>query len=220
MGNFFSLDSPLMQGLGKLVDLVILNVLTIVCCIPIVTVGAAVTALYDVTGRLMRDEGRLWSDYWKAFRSNFKQATVLWLIFLGIGCLLLFSLYFYTNVEMAGQTVLYLLAVMLILVWAIALSWVFPLQAKFYNKIKDTIRNAVYCGIAYLPRSVLMAVMNMLPWVLMLFWPALFLQISILWVGVWFALAAWVNLLLLKKPFRKLIGETEEAEATLEEIEG
>ena len=95
MGSIFNPDSSLMRGLGRLFDYVVLNMLTILCSIPIVTLGASVTAMYDVMGRMMRDEERgVFGDFFRAFRSNFKKATVIWLILLVIGALLGFGVYF------------------------------------------------------------------------------------------------------------------------------
>ena len=98
MGKLFNPDSPIMQGLIKISDMVVLNFLCILCCIPIITIGAAVTALYDAMGRMMRDEGGIYKAYFKALKSNFKQATAQWLILLFTGALLAMCLYFYQNI--------------------------------------------------------------------------------------------------------------------------
>ena len=77
--RIFSLNSPLMQKLSLLYDLIILNLLTIFCSLPVVTMGAAISALYDGVWRLRNHEGTLLRNYFQAFRSNFKQATLLFL---------------------------------------------------------------------------------------------------------------------------------------------
>lgn len=208
MGSIFNPDSSLMRGLGRLFDYVVLNMLTILCSIPIVTLGASVTAMYDVMGRMMRDEERgVFGDFFRAFRSNFKKATVIWLILLVIGALLGFGVYFYVQVEVTGGSVLQGIAVMLLLLWAMTLSWAFPLQAKFENTVRNTLQNAMIFAIAKLPRSIVMAVLNALPWFLAVWWTYLFLRISIFWVMIGFSLTAWINLKLLAKPYRQLIGE-------------
>ena len=91
--------------------------------------------------------------------------------------------------------------------WCIVVAWVFPLQAKFYNKVKETMRNALYCGIGYLPRTAMMVVMNMLPWVLLYYATSWFLQFGCVWIMIWFSLAAYVNCKLLEKPFERFTGE-------------
>jgi len=216
MGNIFNPDAPLMQGLSKVADMIILNLLTVICCIPIITIGAAVTALYDATGRMIRDEGGVYRGFFRALVSNFKQATVIWLIVLLSGGLLGYSMIFYVTNDMMALVVL---AAVLVLLWAVTVAWVFPLQSRFENNVKTTIKNALLCGLGYLPRSVIMSVINLLPWVLLLFWTNMFLQIGIVWVTVWFGLAAYVNMMVLRKPFKKFAGEEDEEPDTLDEDE-
>ena len=83
--KLFNLDSPVMVFLSKVANLMILNVLTIICCIPIFTAGAAITALYYVTIKMARgDDPYIIKGYFKSFKENFKQATIIWLIMLVI----------------------------------------------------------------------------------------------------------------------------------------
>ena len=83
--KLFNLDSPVMVFLSKVANLMILNVLTIICCIPIFTAGAAITALYYVTIKMARgDDPYIIKGYFKSFKENFKQATIIWLIMLGL----------------------------------------------------------------------------------------------------------------------------------------
>lgn len=219
MGNIFRIDSPLMQTLSDIVDLVFLNILTIILCIPIVTIGAAVTALCDATARIHRDEGRIWYHYFRAFKSNFKQATGIWLIMLPIGALLCTSLLYYAYLELPGSKAFQVVTVMLAVMWALVITWVFPLQSRFENKVKETMRNALLCSLAYLPRSILAAVMNLIPWLVLYFATNLFVKIGYVWFALWFALAAYVNWKILDKPFKRLMGVEEEVPAKAEEAE-
>jgi len=83
--GFLSIDSPIMRFLGKIADLMIVNVLTIICSIPIFTIGPALTAAHYVCLKIVRkEEGYVIKNYFKAFKENFKQATVIWLILLAI----------------------------------------------------------------------------------------------------------------------------------------
>ena len=203
MGNLFNPEAPLMQGLGKIADMMLLNVLTVLLSLPVVTAGAATAALYDATWRILQDEGSVYGAYFRAFKSNFKQATVLWLLTLASGALLLFCLLFYLNNSMQ---VLVVLASLILLLWSITEAWVFPLQSRFENPVRITLKNAVYCAIGYLPRSLVMAALNLLPWVVFLFQTTLWLQMGFIWAVIWFALAAYVNMRLIRKPFKKLMG--------------
>ena len=85
MNWLFDMDKPLMRGLSVVTDLIILNILTFICCLPVFTAGAAFTALYTIVIRIIRNEdGSVVKDYFRAFRSNFKKATLLWLGFLAL----------------------------------------------------------------------------------------------------------------------------------------
>lgn len=213
MGQLFNLDSPLMQGLSKAADLIILNLLAVFCSIPIVTIGASAAALYYAVGIMQDDRGHLVRSFFQAFKSNFKQATALWLIMLAVGLLLAFSLWFYLQVDLTFGAVLAVIFIVLLVLWCMAISWVFPLQAKFVNTVRSTLRNAVLCALGYLPRSILMAVLNVIPLAVLLLAPYLFLRIAILWLFIWYALTAFMILRLLKKPYSAMIHPSEEQDA-------
>ena len=90
MGGFFSLDSKFMQVMSRVADLIILNVIYLVTCLPVVTIGAAGTALD--TGGLRPGtvrEGSLVKGYFRAFRDEFRQATLIWLFLLLFGAVTL-----------------------------------------------------------------------------------------------------------------------------------
>lgn len=92
MGSFFNMDSPVMRFLSRLCDLMILNILCLICCIPIVTIGASITALYSVTLKMVKGEDSyIAKGFFKGFRQNFKISTIIWLILLVIGALLAFD---------------------------------------------------------------------------------------------------------------------------------
>ena len=75
--------------MGKLADLILLNLLFIICCIPIVTIGASITAMYYVTLKMVRnEESYLFRSFFKSFKQNLKQSTVIWLILLAVSIVL------------------------------------------------------------------------------------------------------------------------------------
>ena len=87
--KFFSYESKFSQILLKISGSCLLNLLWFVCSLPIVTIGASTTALYYASLKLVRDEDHhIVSQFFRSFRENFKQATVLWLILLGAGLFL------------------------------------------------------------------------------------------------------------------------------------
>ena len=78
MGRFFNMDNKFFVFMGKIADLCMLNLLCIICCIPIVTAGASLTALYYVTMKMVRnEEAYIFRSFFRSFKQNFKQATVI-----------------------------------------------------------------------------------------------------------------------------------------------
>lgn len=215
MRRFFDMDSPMMRGLIRFTDLIILNLLTLVCCIPIFTIGAAVSALYGAVGRMQRDEGHTFANYFECFKTNFRKGTCLWLIMLPILGLLILALGYYTGENLPAKLsgILGIVVVIGIVIWAMVLAWVFPLQSRFENTVKATLRNALICAFAFLWRTIPAAALNLLPYVIFLVYPPAFFPLCIAWVLFYFSLAASLNLRLLNKPFAILAPETsEEAE--------
>ena len=207
--SIFRLDSPLMRGLSQLADLMLLNILAVICSIPIVTIGASASALYYAVGHLQEDEGTPMRDFFRAFRQNFAQATVIWLILLACGAALLLATLYYLAVNMTGGVILLTITCLAWLLWSFLFSWVFPLQSKFENTVRNTLSNALLLSLGYFPRSLLMAVLNAVPVAVALLLPAYFLAGGIVWLGLWFALAASLNWRLLKKPLERLMAASE-----------
>lgn len=155
MSHFFNLDSPVMSFLGRLADLVWLNLLTLICCIPVVTAGAALTALHYVSVKMVRNEdGYLTKSFLKSFRENFFQATVLWLLLLLILAVAWGDFYFIAMMD--GGVAFVMRAVL----WAVlffflcsSIYWL-PLLSRFENSIKNTVKNACLIGILNFPKSV------------------------------------------------------------------
>ena len=92
--GIFAPDGKLAGFLNALGNLIVLNILTLICSIPIFTFGASMTALYTMVMRMARKEdGKIISEYFKAFKANFKPATILWLIFGGLIAFMTFDIW-------------------------------------------------------------------------------------------------------------------------------
>lgn len=155
MNRLFNLDSPIMVFLGKVGDLIWLNVLTMLCCIPIVTVGASVTALNYVSIKMVRkEEGYLTKNFLKSFRQNFFQATALWLLMLFILAVAGADFYFLSIMEgtMVQVVKIGLYAVFLLFLCS-SIYW-FPLLSKFENSLKNIIKNSLLLSIMHFPKTI------------------------------------------------------------------
>lgn len=210
MHALFSPDSKLMQAMSRIGDLVILNVLYLLTCVPIVTIGAANTALYTVCFRFgtVREQGVVRS-YFRAFRDNFKQGTILWLLVLVCGAAAGCNTLLFYSMNGVMRYAYLLFAILFVLVLLIA-ALAFPLLSQFDNDNKTTLKNALLLSVGYLPRSLLVAVLNVFPFGLMIFDFYMFLQASFAWVTLYFATAAYTNTFLLKKVFAPYMTELEE----------
>lgn len=169
--KFFDIDGPLMQGLTKIADLMILNFLTILCCLPIVTAGAAITALHYQVLKMVRNEDTYVArGYFKAFKDNFKQATIVWLLLI---VAVLFIIFDYTVIgfsEEGGMAYWYgvVLGAFAIFI-AFTATMVFPIMAKFSNTTIRTIKNAMAISVLKFPQTILMLIMYSIPVIITLF---------------------------------------------------
>ena len=164
--KLFDLDSPVMRFLSKMADLMILNILTMICCLPLFTAGAAFTALHYVCLKMVRnEEGYIAKSYFKAFKENFKQATIIWLIFLvGFG-ILVGDYYIIIKGQIAIPSFVKFVIGFAIAFVVLAANFVFAAQAKFANTVKQTIKNAFAMGIIQFPKSIVMTVLYVAPYI-------------------------------------------------------
>lgn len=167
MDKLFDLDSPIMRGLSKIADIVWLNVLTLVCCIPIITVGAALTAQHYVVLKMVRDEeGYITRSFFKSFKLNFKQATCIWLIFLVFIMMFLGDIYIFLFSAIEFPRFILIVVFAMALIVALVGVYVFPVLSKFDNTVKNTILNSFKIALISLPKTILMLVIYALPIVL------------------------------------------------------
>lgn len=220
--RWLELDSPFMQALNKVADLLWLNVLTLVCCIPVVTAGASLTAMHYTVLKIVRDEEcYIARDFFKSFRRNFRQATIIWLCMLLAVTILASDFYVMQNFEIRFKFAIRIVLIVLALLLVFASQLVFPVLAKFENSVIRTIKNAFFVSILILPRTVLMILVSLLPAVLFFLVP----QIIPIVMMFGFTAPAWVAAKLYSKTFRVLEeqvlrgqGDAEEPEEDDEQI--
>lgn len=207
MGRFLDLDSPFMRALSRMADLMILNLLVLVLCIPVITAGAAFTAMHFVLLKIVRgEEGYLVRGFFKSFKQNFRQATILWLMILAVVALIIFDL------VVLGSSIMDMPRIYTILILAIALLmliigvYIFPVLARFDNSIKNTIRNAFFISFLNLPKSILMVVVLFLPAII-----AYFISYSVIFVILFgISVPAYISAYLYSGIFKRFEPEQEE----------
>lgn len=202
MRFFFDPDSKIMQIVSRFTDIVVLNVVFLLTCLPIFTIGAANTALYDVVFRMDTErEGKMLASYFRAFKENFKQATGIWLLLALFGIATYINMTHFSDLGGTLGYLLFLFAMLVFFVLVLIFSYAFPLLSQFRNSVMGTLKNALLLSIAYLPRSILLAVINCFPWALLLVNLYTFSKLACLWVFLYFSAAAYLGSRVLNKVF-------------------
>lgn len=213
MSKIFDMDSPIMRVLNRVADLMIMNFLMIICCIPIITTGAAFTAMHYVLLKIVRgEEGYLIKGFFKSFKTNFMQATLIWLMMLlvvavYIGDCMIFN---YSGMEFPQALKIGVVIVAtLLLMMAV---YVFPLLARFENSIKNTLKNALILAFANLPKTITMLVCYAVPIVIACF--SDYALIFVIMFGI--SAPAYAAACLYSGIFKKLEPESEEITSDLD----
>ncbi|MBQ7840496.1 MAG: YesL family protein [Lachnospiraceae bacterium] len=169
--KLFNLDSPVMLFLTKVANLMILNIITLLLCIPIVTAGPAITALYYVTIKMAKgDDPYIIQNYFKSFKQNFRQALIIWLIMLAVIVIIAVDLMVLFGGSITGQLATIMKVVICVITVLLLLGglYIFPVLSRFDNTVKQTIKNSFLMSIMSLPRSILILVIHLLPVLLLL----------------------------------------------------
>ena len=129
--KFFSLENPIWKFIGNLADFFLLSCLWYLCCLPVVTAGAATTALYYITLKMARgQEGQLIPAFFHSFKQNLKQATALWVGYLAVGILLVLDLVICLQTSSVFAGAMFFTSVVLLACWALFITMLFPLVAR------------------------------------------------------------------------------------------
>lgn len=166
MNRLFSLDNPFMQFLSKVCDIVILNAIFIISCIPLFTIGSSISALYYVCLKMLRGEDPyVWKTFWKSFRENFKQSTITWLLFLALTFFLGMDFYI---INTQNTTLFFIVRIGLWAVCFVLFSmfiYIFPIISHFKCTLKQIFKNALYMTIGHLPfTAILVAFFGLIIW--------------------------------------------------------
>ena len=158
-------DSRIMSFLAKLGDMFILNVLYLVCCIPVITIGAATTALYYNTLKMAENrESYVWREFLRTFKENFKQATIIWMIILVIGAVLVGDCLVMGGIgsqALASVTAIVVIVVGVFLI--LTAVYVFPVLARFDNSVLNIMKYALLMAIRHLPSTVVILAIHSVP---------------------------------------------------------
>ena len=161
MNSFFNPDSPVMRALSRLFDLMILNLLTLLLCIPVVTAGASISAMHSILIQMDEDrEGYIIRTFFAKFKENFRQATPLWILMLVVFALLFVDFRLIGAMDESMAAVMQPLLIVLLLLILFIAEYIFPLAARYENTLKGTLSASVRLAIGFFPKTVAMTVIN------------------------------------------------------------
>lgn len=152
-------ESPFMDALSNAIDVVWAGMLWIVCSLPIITVGAASQALYYCIAKCVRRQrGTLTASFFKAFCSNFKHATLIWLIYLAYVIIGIIDLRLVLEV-FPGSSLLTALTVTAFFPVLITLPWIFAYVSRFENRTMDSIKYTFFISIRNIGRTLVLVIL-------------------------------------------------------------
>ena len=157
--KFFSVDSPLYKFMNRLMDVFKLNCMWLLCSLPIVTMGAATTAAYTITLKMVKDEeGYIAGPFWKEFKANLKKGSILGVIGMvaSYAVYLDFQLYHAAKHHNIMFLIIGVVGVYLIFMHMV---YAFPLMARYENSIINTMRNSYSIAAKFLGRTAFLAVL-------------------------------------------------------------
>ena len=171
--KIFNLDNWIMRFFSRIFDIVILNFTFIICCIPIVTIGASLTAMYSITLKMVRnEESHIIRGFLKAFKQNFRQGTIIGML------AIIITLFITVDLRIIGIIGDDRLKVMQVLCYIVAIwgyiifLYAFPLLARFENTIKEVFKNSFVLSVVNFKWTILFILLDV-PFVLMLFYSGL-----------------------------------------------
>lgn len=203
--KIFSPDSMLIRFLSIVADVVFVNLLYLVCCIPILTIGPARAALLSVGRKWAKRVQSGGADFIKAFLGNFRSTFPHWIPVLLSGVLLVFGIWVTCLNELPMELLLWFLICPVTVLYLMMYSQFFMLEAHFTCTFMQCIKFNLLSALGHPLRSVAVLVIQAVPVLVFLWQPALFTDVSLLWFFVYFSLDGFMCANLLSKPFERLL---------------
>ena len=208
MSGILNYDNKFFTAFDKVINIFCLSLIWLMACIPIFTIGAASSALYYTVNKVIRHgRGYIWKEFWSSFKTNFKQGTIIWLIFLFIGIVMGIDWYILFQFTEAGAAwgkgyVFFIAMLMLeVMLWL----YVYPNIARFENTNKEIVKNAAIMAVVNLPKTLILLAILVVICMLVYFFPFLMIFMPATFI--------WLQNLIMEKIFRKYMSqEDQEAE--------
>lgn len=184
----------------------ILNVLTVICSIPIITIGVSYTAMHYVLTRWDEDK-KIIRDFFIAWKNNFLQATIIWLIHLVVFGFLAYDFFLFKEQLLGANSTFKLVMTVVTVVVILASTWTFILQSRYQNTILQIIKNSLILGFVQVKQTFLIALLYILPILIAVLFPQIIPMVFLLGV----ATAGYFQRKLYRKVFEKLENKNEDS---------
>lgn len=207
MINLFRYDNKFFEALEKVTNIIILNFLCILFCIPIITIGASITSTYYVAMKIVRhEEEYIFKMFIKSFKENFKTSTMVWIITMIIILVLILDFRISNMISNSAISNVFKFILMVAsIITAFNITYIFPIISKFKNSIKNTMINAIFMSIQNLPYTIIMVLLNSIPIISILFFRNYWGHIVFFYLVIGYAVISCINSLLLNNIFNKYI---------------
>lgn len=198
-----SIDNPFFDFMGKLGDMVLLNMFFLLFSLPVVTAGASFLALYQSCDDMAEGEFiSAFRNFIRAWKKNLKTGTKVWILVLLTGCLLIFDLTFVGGMRRDTNGLWGMIAVgigCLAVLWGMVFCYIFPVILKGETQIKEIIKQSLYLAVRNFQYTVLMVVVNSVPVVCFILGGSLLAAVIPLYLTFGFGFTAFVNTFFLRK---------------------
>lgn len=163
LDRIFNVDNPVFRAINTIGRIFLLDMLWVICSLPIFTIGASTTALIYACMKLKDDEGYATSNFFKSFKENFKQSTIIFLLYLVVGVVLAADFILGNQVDNRSfGLALQIGAGVIAIPYFLSLLYVFGVQSRFVNTVKDTIRYAFFMSLRNMKSTIQMAILMVL----------------------------------------------------------
>ncbi len=200
-------DNPFFEFMDIIGDWGVLNILFVLTSLPIITIGMSITAMYRIILREKRGECTyIVKEYFKVWKEEWKQSSIMWIMFLLTGTLLLFDILY---IKYLGE--IFAIAIGgVILIWSFVFSYAFPLQARFQNSIKNTLKNALFLAVRYFPYTILIVGLNSIPIICIIAGPFPTMILLPIYCFIGFTFIAKINCIFFDKIFQDFMSRDKE----------
>ena len=135
--------NPVIDFINTLCNFFVLNLIFLITCVPVFTIGSALASLYYVMSKETKGEyGYLVRTYIREFKRNFKDGTLAFLPLFMAGGMILFNLLFWPMRGSALSSGITGLLTALSVIWLVIFHYTFPLVGRFVNTPVNSIKNA------------------------------------------------------------------------------